>query len=103
MPLKMKGHDHALPWHLGGEGLIYSSSGAGPFAQKTLSPQSHRIGIDGVQPLCSQLCSFLFSLECGSRCGCCVCDFFPLPSLQLTCRLVLLGIGLVREVSQVRS
>lgn len=25
MPLKMKGHDHALPWHLGGEGLIYST------------------------------------------------------------------------------
>lgn len=53
MPLKKKGHDQPLPWHLGREGLIYSIQvqELALLAKRRLSPQLHGIRIDGVQPV----------------------------------------------------
>lgn len=73
MPLARKGHDQLLPWHLGREGLIYSVQ----VQELALLPKRlyHLSGtgseLMGPSP-CSQLCSFLLTPECGSRCGCCV-------------------------------
>lgn len=81
LPLRRKGHDQALPWHPSREGPIYSIRVQG----LTLLPQRLNLlssagsELVGVQPQCleaPQPGSFLFILECSSRCGCCGWFFF---------------------------
>lgn len=96
MPLKRKGHDQTFPWHLGTEGLIYSIQ----VRELALLPKRlyllSRTGSDLMEsnpsvPSCAV--SYLFQSVAADVAA--VCDFFPITSLLLTCRLSLLDIGLV--------
>lgn len=84
MPLKRKGHDQALPWHLGREGLIYSIQVQElALLAKRLSAQSHGSELMGSSPsVPSCAVSYLFQSVAADVAP--VCDFFPMPSLLLT-------------------
>lgn len=96
MPLKRKGYDQALPWHLGREGLIYSIQVQElALLVKRLyllsRTGSELMGSCPSVPSCAV--SYLFQSVAADVAA--VCDFFPMPSWLLTCRLSLLDIGLV--------
>ncbi|CRH48619.1 Uncharacterised protein [Chlamydia trachomatis] len=84
MPLKRKGPDQALPWHLGRQGLIYSIQvrELALLAKRLYllsCTGSELMGSSPSVPSCAV--SYLFQSVAADVAA--VCDFFPMPGLLL--------------------